>query len=703
MSELFIELYTEEMPARYQQRGAQDFMCLLQEGLKAEGIPSDEGQYYVSPRHIAVIFNDVPLHRANRTEERKGPRIDAPQAAVDGFLKSTGCTLAHCEQRETPKGTFLFAVNTVPGAPLTELLPSIVTKAIHTLSWPQSMRWGHSSKSWIRPLRSGICQLDGQTMAFTVALSNTHRDAVISFADTTIGHRFLHQGQITVKGFADYKQKMIDAHVMIDHVERQKTTKQQIHNLAHAHNLTVVDDPDLFNEVTGLVEWPIALPGRIDPQFMNLPPEVLQTSMRVHQRYFSLNNAQGNMAPYFIVVSNMVTTDHGQQIIIGNERVLRARLSDAQFFYNVDVKTPLLQMAEGLHKITFHAQLGTMADKIQRLQQLARHLAPPFAVDETQAVTAASLLKADLLSKMVGEFPELQGLMGQAYAKAQGLPDAVATAIAEHYLPKSSQDQCPLTSLGQLCAVADRIDTLTGFFSINIKPTGSKDPFALRRAALGLIRLLQDQHNIQLTNSFAVAYDLYQPILAPSTQVLDRTTFLQTVEEFIIERIKVLWKDQGIQHDVISAVLTQGLNIPLYLIKKRAMALQEFLNRDDATGHNLLQAYRRAANILTIEQDKDSCLYDSDPDPLLAIEPAEQNLLCLFNDSQADFDQALQRDDFTNLMDILATFRSVIDDYFQDIIVNSPDPVLRRNRLQTLSKFVTLLHYVADFSKIQDR
>ena len=641
-------------------------------------------------------------------KRKKVLAIDAPAAAIEGFLKSVGCAWEHCEQRETSKGTFLFAVTRIPGGPTIAMLPNIVRQALYTMAWPQSMRWGHTHKGWIRPLRSGICQFDSQTVPFSVNFgADDHQNqAVINFGDMTVGHRFLHPKPLTVQGFADYQQKLLTAHVQIDHDERRLSIQQQIQDLAAAHNLTIVDDPALLDEVTGLVEWPVALLGRIDPQFMDLPPAVLQTSMRVHQRYFAVNDDQGRMAPYFIVISNMTTSDQGQQIIIGNERVLRARLSDAQFFYQNDLKVPLVTMAAALNKITFHRSLGTMADKTQRLQALTGYLAQMLTtIDGEQAPIAALLLKADLTSQMVGEFPELQGIMGQAYAHAQGLSSSVAQAIAEHYQPKFAQDSCPTSSLGLACALADRIDTLTGFFGINIKPTGSKDPFALRRAALGLIRLVENDYNIILRDVFDKAYDLYQPWFQACAETVNRHEFLNALEIFFLERIKILWRDHGLDHDIITAVCIQGLSVPMHRMKKKAIALQHFLqpSHENSAGHNLLQAYRRAANILRLEQDKDGCHYNQEPDRTMAHEPAEQALLSMFDNSYGSLHQALEHDDFTTVMTILAAYRPVIDRYFTDIIVNSPDINLRRNRLQTLSHFTAMLHNVADFSQISDR
>jgi glycyl-tRNA synthetase beta chain len=701
MTELFIELRTEEIPARFQTRGAEDFIRLLTEAFKAEGITHGPVEFCVSPRHLAVAFSEMSQQREDRIEERRGPRADAPAAAIEGFLSSAQLTLEQCEQRQTPKGVFLFAHIKIPGAPIAKLLPAIIEKAILSIPWPTSMRWGWGSKSWIRPIRSGVCLLGGKTVPFTMSFGEHEQAPVVTFGNTTVGHRFLGPSPFSVNSYKDFKEKLERSCVIVDQRKRQEVISKQAHKLVASRGLTLVEDQDLLDEVTGLVEWPVALMGEINPIFMSLPPQVLMTSMRVHQRYFSLQDQQGQLAPYFITISNMQTNDKGKQVIIGNERVLNARLSDAKFFYDQDVKVPLLQMAEGLSRLTFHAELGTMAEKTSRLQALAGCLAQALGVDEVKAKQAASLLKADLLSKMVGEFPELQGIMGAAYARAQGYEAEVADAIAQHYSPKQAQDNCPPSLLGQVCALADRIDTLVGFFAIGIRPTGSKDPFALRRAALGLIRLLESQHALALKEAFAFAYIQYEPIFKRlNKQALELGELLQALEEFVLDRLKVSWREQALRHDVIAATFAEGIRTPLYILKKRAQALQKFLERSDQAGDDLLKAYRRASNIVHIEEAKDQQSYEGAPEPNLLQEEAEKALVQAFMRDTPALNRALAAQDFEQVMNILAALRPVIDTYFNDVIVNSPDAVLRFNRLKTLSLIRTTLQQVADFSQI---
>jgi glycyl-tRNA synthetase beta chain len=702
MTELFIELRTEEIPARFQKQGAVDFLNLITSALKAEGITATSQTFCVSPCHLAIQLLGLPQRCEDRIEERRGPRIDAPETAIQGFLTSVRLTREQCESRKTPKGTFLFAHLNVPGKSVTDILPALIERALFHIPWPNSMRWGASNKSWIRPIRSGICLFGGQPVSFTITLGEEDKAPQLRFGDTTVGHRFLSPQPFVVNGFDDFKEKLEQAFVKVDHVQRQQCILEQARHLAHEKGLRLVEDLDLLEEVTGLVEWPVALMGRINSAFMALPSAVLMTVMRVHQRYFSLQDQNGHLAPWFIVISNMVTRDKGAQIILGNERVLNARLADAQFFYDLDVQTPLTHMAENLARITFHADLGTMAEKKERLIELAGHLAKHLHTDEMHARQAAALLKADLVSKMVEEFPELQGVMGQAYAHAQGYQAEVATAIAEHYLPKFVSDPCPGTLLGQICALADRIDTLVGFFALNIRPTGSKDPFALRRATLGLIRILEDRHDLVLKDLFTFAYGLYRPIFARHQNVKNVEGVVQALEDFLLDRLKVLWREQGLRHDIIAASFASGLSTPIRLLKKRAEALQHFFSRPDQAGDNLLKAYRRACHIVQIEENKERRLYTGSPDQTLFQQEAERLLFQAFENSHQGLNHALATHDFEAAMNILAALRPVIDRYFNEVMVNSPDAHIRENRLQTLSLLRTTLKQVADFSQIME-
>ncbi len=700
MTELLLEFFGEEIPARMQAQACEDLKCLFQEHLTKLSLEVEDLRAYVTPRRLCLIIKGLPVTQEDRFEERKGPRTDAAPQAIEGFLKSTGLTLDRCERRETPKGTFFFATLHQPGQATKTLLPQVIRDIVFDFPWPKSMRWNKGTRTWVRPLHSGICLFEGEVLSFKVSLGEEDTPKV-SFSDQTQGHRFLSSGLIRVKSFADYRQKLHEAHVILDQTERREEIRRQVQKLAGEKGLKVHEDPGLLDEVTGLVEWPQAYLGTIDRAFMNLPREVLITSMRIHQRYFALEDAKGNLAPSFIVVANTIPLDGGEKIVQGNERVLRARLSDAQYFYALDRKKTLEEHGIKLKDIIFHEKLGTYSQKVSRLERLARTFAPYFEIDVKEAEEAARIVKSDLVTEMVGEFPELQGVMGRYYALHEGKSSTVAAAISEHYSPKGQNDSIPASSLGQLLALVDRVDTLTGFFAVGIKPTGSKDPFALRRSALGVLRILEGRSRLKSKTLFEAAYDLYEDIFKAQDRALSKAETLEALEEFLIDRLKVYWRDQGLRHDYISAAFAVGHQDSVAVLKQRVSSLQDFLKGTD--GSNLLAAYRRASNIVRIEEQKDKVSFEGQINPSLLQEKSERVLYDSLMETEGKIEAALAHHQFEMAMDILASLRPAVDQYFEDVLVNAEDTKLRLNRLNTLAFIKATLEKVADFKQVEER
>ncbi|WP_225768677.1 glycine--tRNA ligase subunit beta [Inquilinus sp. Marseille-Q2685] len=729
MAEFLLELFSEEIPARMQARAAEDLKTLVTYALKAAGLTFDRAEAFVTPRRLALVVDGLPAARPDVVEERKGPKVDAPQQAIDGFLKSTGLTLDRCEQRDTPKGKIWFANLTIPGGPTAELLPEVIRKAILGLPWPKSMRAAEEVVRWVRPLHHVLALFDGRLVPFRYDLNKPDIDGsgegAKTAVDSTVGHRFLAPGRITVAGFADYKAKLLDAYVVLDREERKALIREQVEAQAKAAGLALRDDPGLLEEVAGLVEWPVAHLGRIDEAFMEVPEEVLVTSMRTHQRYFALEGADGKLAARFAVVANTETRDGGATVVAGNERVLRARLSDAKFFWDQDRKAPLESRVKDLEPIIFHAKLGSVAQKVERMAALAAWLAQKLGADPSRADRAARLAKADLTSGMVGEFPELQGLMGRYYALAQGEAPDVAEAIADHYKPVGPSDRCPTAPVSIAVALADKLDTLAGFFAIDEKPTGSRDPYALRRAALGVIRLvIENRAALPLREAFATAHRLYESGAAPgyarleqsrdgsgrvpeavpgsrppATPLRDQVTVVEELLSFIADRLKVAMREKGVRHDLIDAVFAVGAEDDLLRLLGRAEALAGFLGSED--GANLLTAYRRAGNIVRIERKKDGVEGFGSVDPARFAMAEER---ALFERLEADVQPlktALAAGDFAGAMSTLAGWRPAVDAFFDAVLVNDPDSALRRNRLALLEDLARSMDAVADFSKVE--
>jgi glycyl-tRNA synthetase beta chain len=682
MPELLLEILSEEIPARMQARAADDLKRLVTEGLKAAGLEFSSADAYVTPRRLALVIDGLPEKQPDVSEEKRGPNVNAPEQAINGF-KGSLPEGAVIEERETPKGVFLFAQVDTKGAATADVLIAVISKAMANLAWPKSMRWAAYTERWVRPVHSLICLFDGNVVPAQLG--------AISATRATLGHRFLSSGLITVTDFADYKSKLLKAKVILDPAERRAKIEADAKALCAAEGLSLKDDPGLLDEVTGLVEWPVVYMGQIDDDYMDLPDEVLSTSMRSHQKYFSTLGKGGKLANRFIVVANTTTKDKGAQVVAGNERVLRARLSDAKFFWDQDRATKLETRVEALNDRVFHAKLGNLFEKVARVEALAAEIAQYVDGADAKVVKrAARLAKADLSTGMVGEFPELQGIMGRYYALNDGEDAAVADAVAEHYAPQGPNDTCPTAPVSVCVALADKIDTLVGFFAIDEKPTGSKDPYALRRAALGMIRLvLENGLRLPLLDVFKNAHGLLQKGDEPSVDLM----------AFFADRLKVHLREQGVRHDLIDAVMALGGEDDLFRLMDKVDALAGFLNTDD--GANLLTAYKRAANILRIEEKKDGKAYAGESSILAAVEQEEHDLINAISSRGPIILNAIRDEQFQSAMARMAEFRAPVDAYFEKVTVNADDPAVRENRLKTLAHVRRTMDQIADFSKIE--
>lgn len=692
MAELLLELLSEEIPAGLQVPAADHLRRLVVDALKEAEIDFADAKTHSASRRLTLVVDGLPTVQADRTIERKGPRTDAHEKAIQGFLGAAGVSLDDCETREDKKGTFYVAVIEQKGQPVKDVLADIVRDAVAKLPWPKSMRWAESRFRWVRPLHNILALFDGAALAGGIDLDKGE----LAFSDQTFGHRFLAPAAIAVKDHDDYVAKLAQGFVSIERDRRLSTISDALKAGAQAAGLTVRDDPALLQEVTGLVEWPVVLIGDIDPQFMALPAEVLTTSMRKHQKYFALENADGTLASKFAFVANMVADDGGGAIIAGNQRVLRARLADAQHFWDQDRKKTLQSRVPELSNIIFHAKLGSVGDKIDRMTALAIEIAAHIPdTDKDRVRSAARLAKADLVSGMVGEFPDLQGTMGQYYALAEGESADVAAAIAEHYSPAGPTDTCPSTPTSIAVALADKIDTLVGFWKIDEKPTGSKDPYALRRAALGVIRIvLENRLRLPLREVFAMAGGLLK---------VDDSALYDDLMSFIADRLKVHLRDEGISHDHIEAIFALSGEDDLVRLLERVRALATFVESED--GSNLLIAYRRAANIVRAEQKKDGEEFDGAAyDASLGQDDSnglESALWSALEGAESEAGTSLQAENFADAMSSLAQLRAPVDKFFDDVTVNVDDTDIRRNRLRLLAHIQQVMDNVADFSKIE--
>jgi glycyl-tRNA synthetase beta chain len=669
MPELLIELFSEEIPARMQQKAADDLRQIVTNALVGQGLTYEGAQAHGGARRLVLSIEGLDAKAADVNEERKGPRTDAPQPAIDGFLKSTGLSLDQLKVQDDKKGQFYLAVMRKPGRAATEIIAEIVPDTIRKFPWPKSMRWGSGSLRWVRPLHSIICTFDGEVVPFEIE--------GIRSGNTTRGHRFMGSQSIEVRRFEDYALKLSRAFVIVDANTRAETIRTEARNLSFAQGLELIEDEGLLKETAGLVEWPVVLMGSFDESFLSVPPEVIATSIKSHQKCFALRNAMtGRLANRYLLVSNLVAKDGGRTIIEGNNKVIAARLSDARFFWDQDRKAKLSDWASKLDAITFHAKLGSQGERVTRIERLAAEIARTIGADAEKAMLAARLSKADLVTGMVGEFPELQGLMGRYYALDQGVDPDVADAIRDHYKPVGPSDSIPVSRVGQAVALADKLDTLTGFWSIDEKPTGSKDPYALRRAALGVIRIILDK-GLRLPLAFCG-----EDLLA-----------------FFADRLKVHLKEQGARHDLIDAVFALGNQDDLMMIVKRVEALSTFLETDD--GKNLLAGVKRAANILRIEEKKDGVTHDGDVHISQLIKGEEKALHSAITQAVGQARRAVEQEDFEGAMAAIAKLRAPVDAFFEQVTVNDKDATFRENRLRLLNRIRAATAEVADFSKIE--
>ncbi|WP_424984698.1 glycine--tRNA ligase subunit beta [Microbulbifer sp. S227A] len=716
MPDLLIELFSEEIPARMQARAAEDLKKRVTDGLVEAGLTYAGAAAFSTPRRLTLAIEGMQAESPALREERKGPRVDAPEKAIQGFLRGAGVALDDLEQRDTPKGAVYFAVIEKPGRPAAEIIAEVLETTIRNFPWPKSMRWGSGTLRWVRPLHSILCILTDEAGTTTVPMTLDG----LAAGDSTEGHRFMAPGRFPVTSFEDYEAKLKRAHVMLNPAERADHIWADATNLAFAAGLEVVEDKGLLAEVAGLVEWPVTLMGQIDDDFLDLPPEVLQTSMREHQKFFSVRNPATGRIERFITVANRETADQGATILAGNQKVLSARLADAKFFWENDLRVARSDMAvwtQSLENVTFHNKLGSQGDRIRRISALARELAPSVGADADQAGLAAELAKADLSSEMVYEFPELQGLMGRYYIEAAGHPAEIAAVAQEHYSPLGPSDDVPTAPLSVAVALADKLDMLTGFWAIDEKPTGSKDPFALRRAALGVVRLiltkglklgLVDLIELHLDGVFEACTAALRKeegavaIARASVKMIDgRQVDQKTMDllAFIHDRLKVYLRDQGIRHDIIDACIAMAGNDDLNLLVKRARALNDVLATED--GENLLQGFKRANNILSQAEDKDGVEYSYGADVKFAEDDSEKALFAALDAAKAEIDPALAAQDFPTAMAAMAGLRAPIDAFFENVQVNTDNQTVRRNRLNLLSQIRSICSSVADLTRVE--
>jgi glycyl-tRNA synthetase beta chain len=735
MPDLLFELFSEEIPARMQAKAADDLRRLVTDRLVAEGLVYEGAKAFATPRRLALTLHGLPARQSDLKEERRGPRVGGPDAAIAGFLKTTG--LASIEeakiQRDPKKGDFYVALIEKPGRATIEVLAEILPVIIRTFPWPKSMRWGErsaksNSLSWVRPLHA---------ITATFGLETEEPDVVnfsvdgIEAGQTTFGHRFMAPAAIRVRRFEDYEAKLLHAKVVLDPERRKDTILTDAKQLAFAQGFELVEDQALLDEVAGLVEWPVVMMGSFEKEYLSIPGEVIRATIRNNQKCFVVNDPKtGKLTNRFVLTANIEASDGGKTIVAGNERVIRPRLSDAKFFYETDLKIRLEDRLPKFDGIVFHEKLGTQAERIARIERLAAEIAPLVGADVEKAKRAAKLAKADLLTEVVGEFPELQGLMGKYYALAQGEDASVAAASEEHYKPQGPNDRVPADPVSVAVALADKIDTLVGFWAIDEKPTGSKDPYALRRAALGVIRLIVENrlriHWSRLLRDEAIRIqqqgfedsDLLDESLELPATVVDvesvKNALSNAVAEsgltiglkvssdllsFFADRLKVQLRDQGARHDLVDAVFALEGQDDLLMIVRRVEALGKFLDTDD--GKNLLAGTKRASNILAIEEKKDKRTFDGAPNPALYSLAEEKALAKAIDQLKTEASAAVAKEDFAGAMSASARLRPAVDAFFDKVKVNDDDPKVRENRLKLLNEIRSATRAVADFSKIE--
>jgi glycyl-tRNA synthetase beta chain len=755
MPDLLLELFSEEIPARMQAKAADDLRRMVTDKLVAEGLVYEGARAFATPRRLTLTVHGIPARQSDLKEERKGPRVGGPEAAIAGFLKATGLSsLDQAKiQRDPKKGDFYIALIEKPGRATLDVLAEMLPVIVRTFPWPKSMRWGERSArsgalQWVRPLHSIVATFGLETEAPDVVKFDV---AGIEAGHTTYGHRFMAPAPISVRRFEDYEAKLLDSKVVLDPQRRKDTILAEAKTLAQAQNYELVEDQVLLDEVAGLVEWPVVLMGSFDREFLTIPGEVIRATIRNNQKCFVVSDPKTRkLTNKFILTANIEASDGGKAIVAGNERVIRARLSDAKFFYETDLKTKLEDRLPKFENIVFHEKLGTQGERIKRIERLAAEIAPLVGADVEKTKRAAHLAKADLLTEVVGEFPELQGLMGKYYAQAQGEDDSVAAASEEHYKPQGPADRVPTDPVSVAVALADKIDMLIGFWAIDEKPTGSKDPFALRRAALGIIRLITE--NQSRLSFYKIAWEcaeryLHLTVVTPQSkeaasklsesdlrklqmqpgnpllrlyegnltgfgladlniltdQNAPQFAYWQAIKSllaFFADRLKVQLREQGARHDLVDAVFALEGQDDLLMVVRRVEALGKFLDTDD--GKNLLAGTKRAANILRIEEKKDGKAYDGAPDAALYSLAEEKTLAKAIDQVKAEASAAVAKEDFAGAMSVIAKLRPAVDAFFEHVKVNDDDPKVRENRLKLLNEIRAATRAVADFSKIQD-
>ncbi|MCK1288805.1 glycine--tRNA ligase subunit beta [Bradyrhizobium sp. 44] len=699
MPDLLLELFSEEIPARMQAKAADDLRRMVTDKLVAEGLVYEGAKAFATPRRLALTVHGIPARQPDLKTERRGPKIGAADAAVQGFLKATGLTsLDEAKIQRDPKGDFYIALIEKPGRDAIDVLAEILPVIIRTFPWPKSMRWGArsgkpGSLSWVRPLHA---------ITATFGLETEEPDVVkfevdgIEAGQTTYGHRFMAPSAISVRRFEDYEAKLKAAKVILDPQARKDIIFADAKELTFAQGFELVEDQVLLDEVSGLVEWPVVMMGSFEAEYLAIPEEVIRATIRNNQKCFVVRDSKtGKLTNKFVLTANIEAADGGKTIVAGNERVIRPRLSDAKFFYETDMKTKLEDRLPKFEQIVFHEKLGTQAERIKRIERLAAEIAPLVGADVAKATRAAHLAKADLLTEVVGEFPEVQGLMGKYYALAQGEDASVAAACEEHYKPQGPADRVPTDPVSVAVALADKLDTLVGFWAIDEKPTGSKDPYALRRAALGVIRLITE-NGLRLSLMKMAASALAALSLKPA----DAQKLPSDLLAFFADRLKVQLREQGARHDLVDAVFALGGQDDLLMIVRRVEALGKFLESED--GKNLLAGIKRASNILGIEEKKDKRTFDGAPDAALYGLGEEKALAKAIGEVTAEASAAVAKEDFAAAMSAMAKLRPPVDAFFEKVRVNDEDAKVRENRLKLLNEIRSATRAVADFSKIQD-
>ena len=739
MSDLLLELFSEEIPASVQMRACEDLKKLITNGLVEAGLTYASAATFVTPRRLCMTIEGLLNKSLSTREERKGPRVDTPEKALDGFLRGVGLTKDQLEIRDEKKGQTYFAIIEKEGRDATEIIAEVVTSSIRNFPWPKSMRWGEGQLRWVRPLHSILCILSADDGSEVVKFDI---DGLQS-SNLTAGHRFLAPKWFSVSSFEQYQTKLKKSYVVLDEQERADHIWEDAKNMTFAQGLELVEDSDLLAEVAGLVEWPVVLMGDIADEFLGLPSEVLMTSMKEHQKFFSVKNPKTGRIEKFITVANKTTADNGATILAGNQKVLFARLSDAKFFWENDLriaKTGMGEWIDQLQKVTFHNKLGSQAERIDRITMLAVAISPLIDANIELVRQAAKLAKVDLSSEMVGEFTKLQGLMGSYYAAECDLPAEVGIASREHYSPLGPTDKVPTAPTSVAVALADKIDTLTGFWAIDEKPTGSKDPYALRRAALGVIRLVLS-NDIDESLARILAYGCYLNFISivkhkvdEESEAIAQLTYLdlgslsieqlfahvneigaliedknlkvpcikitlQSLISFFHDRLKVYLRDKNISHDIIDACLAMPNNVNFLVLKKRAQALQTFC--DSADGDNLLQGFKRANNILIAEEKRDGVFYEGTPEIKYATIEEEKALFEILDENEIQINKAILANDFTAAMTSLAKLREPIDAFFGAVQINVDLQIVRRNRLCLLNRIKSIMANVADFTLIE--